>query len=89
MLKFKKTLGQNFLIDKNIINKIVNLEPLLNQAVFEIGPGSGNLTNFINKKEPKSLFLIEKDERFFKVLRKKYNDKKNINCLIPIYLNMI
>ncbi len=81
MLKFKKTLGQNFLIDKNIINKIVNLEPLLNQAVFEIGPGSGNLTNFINKKEPKSLFLIEKDERFFKVLRKKYNDKKKYKLL--------
>ena len=57
MLKLKKSLGQNFLTDNNIINKIVALEPLVNQRIFEIGPGSGNLTNFINNKKPKSIFL--------------------------------
>ena len=47
MLKLKKSLGQNFLKDNNILNKIVTLEPLFDQKIFEIGPGSGNLTNFI------------------------------------------
>ena len=68
MLKLKKSLGQNFLTDNNIIDKIVNLEPLMNEEVFEIGPGSGNLTNSINNKKPKSMFLIEKDKRFYKIL---------------------
>ena len=65
MLKLKKSLGQNFLVDKNVINKIINLVSLKNEAVLEIGPGTGNLTKFISSKEPKSLLLIEKDKRFF------------------------
>ena len=44
MFKLKKSLGQNFLIDKNIINKILSVEKLRNQNVIEIGPGSGNLS---------------------------------------------
>ena len=47
MLKLKKSLGQNFLIDKNIIRKITSLEDLNDQMVVEIGPGSGNLTESI------------------------------------------
>ena len=70
MLKLKKSLGQNLLVDKNVINKIVNLEVLANQKILEIGPGSGNLTDFINIKKPKSLFLIEKDLRFYNILNK-------------------
>ena len=53
MLKLKKSLGQNFLTDKNIIKKIIKLENLKNQTILEIGPGSGNLTEFIVKKNPK------------------------------------
>ena len=60
MLKLKKSLGQNFLFDKNIINKIVSLENLKNQTIIEIGPGSGNLTNSIIKRDPKKIILIEK-----------------------------
>ena len=56
----KKSLGQNFLIDKNIINKIDNLEKIFGRNVVEIGPGKGALTVEILKK-PKSLTLIEKD----------------------------
>tara|TARA_Y100000590_G_scaffold457362_1_gene609835 strand:- start:9646 stop:10443 length:798 start_codon:yes stop_codon:yes gene_type:complete len=81
MLKFKKSLGQNFLTDKNIINKIVNLEHLADKRVFEIGPGSGNLTGVVNNKKPKSVFLIEKDIRFCKILKEKYGSIKNYKIL--------
>ena len=81
MLKLKKSLGQNLLVDKNVINKIVNLEVLANQKILEIGPGSGNLTDFINIKKPKSLFLIEKDFRFYNILNKKYGKLKNCNII--------
>ena len=50
MLRLKKSLGQNFLVDKNIINKIISIENLQNKNVLEIGPGSGNLTDYILKK---------------------------------------
>ena len=44
-MKFaKKSLGQNFLIDKNIIKKIVNLVDIKNKDIIEIGPGKGALT---------------------------------------------
>tara|TARA_B100002051_G_C16679363_1_gene608871 strand:+ start:215 stop:1012 length:798 start_codon:yes stop_codon:yes gene_type:complete len=81
MLKFKKSLGQNFLTDKNIINKIVNLEHLGDKRVFEIGPGSGNLTSVVSNKKPKSVFLIEKDRRFCKILEEKYGSIKNYKIL--------
>ena len=51
----KKSLGQNFLIDNNIIKKIVNLENLKNRNVIEIGPGKGALTDEILKKKTKIL----------------------------------
>ena len=63
-MKFaKKSLGQNFLIDKNIIKKIVNLVDIKNKDIIEIGSGKGALTEEILKKNPKSLSLIEKDNR--------------------------
>ena len=66
MFKLKKSLGQNFLIDKNIINKILSIETLKNQNIIEIGPGSGNLTKLIIQKGIKKFLAIEKDERFVK-----------------------
>ena len=50
MIKAKKSLGQNFLIDKNIIEKIVNTTDIKNKNILEIGPGTGNLTSQIIKK---------------------------------------
>ena len=50
MFKLKKSLGQNFLIDKNIINKILSIENLKNQNIMEIGPGSGNLDEIYSSK---------------------------------------
>ena len=51
----KKSLGQNFLIDKNIINLITNLEEIKNKSILEVGPGTGNLT--INLKKNQKNFL--------------------------------
>ena len=50
MIKAKKSLGQNFLIDENIINKIINLIDISNKNILEVGPGTGNLTNEILKR---------------------------------------
>ena len=57
----KKSLGQNFLIDKNIIKKILNLSKIKNKHVIEIGPGRGALTEEILKNKPKTLIVVEKD----------------------------
>ena len=78
-VKAKKSLGQNFLIDKNIINKIVavaNIQPYDN--ILEIGPGTGNLTEYILNKKPKKIFVIEKDERLVKLLSERFKKKITI-----------
>ena len=75
-IKIKKSLGQNFLIDKNIINKIINVGNVEeSDVVLEIGPGTGNLTEFILKKKPKKFFVIEKDSNLAKILKKKFDNK--------------
>ena len=61
-IKPKKSLGQNFLIDRNVLEQIVNTVEIANKEVLEIGPGSGNLTTFILKKNPKKFYVIEKDD---------------------------
>jgi len=61
MIKAKKSLGQNFLTDKNIIDKIINTVPIANNEILEVGPGTGNLTKQILKSNPKKMFLVEKD----------------------------
>jgi len=61
VIKAKKSLGQNFLIDKNIIDKIINTVPIANNEILEVGPGTGNLTKQILKSDPRKMFLVEKD----------------------------
>ena len=78
MIKPKKSLGQNFLIDKNILEKIVNISNIENKIVFEIGPGTGNLTSCILKKNPKKLIVIEKDDELATKLEKKFNNQITI-----------
>ncbi len=56
MIKAKKSLGQNFLIDQNIINKIVNLINIKGKNILEIGPGTGNLTKKILEKKTRQLY---------------------------------
>ena len=77
MLIFKKSLGQNLLVDKNIIYKILNLAKINNKNVLEIGPGTGNLTKHILEKKPERLILVEKDKRLCEFLRSELNNFKN------------
>ena len=78
MIKAKKSLGQNFLIDKNILEKITNTTKITNKIVLEVGPGTGNLTSFILKKNPKKLFVIEKDNQLAIDLENKFNNQISI-----------
>ena len=77
-IKAKKSLGQNFLIDKNILEKIVNTVEIENKEILEIGPGSGNLTEYILSKKPKNVYVVEKDNNLSILLKKKFNEKINI-----------
>jgi len=71
----KKSLGQNFLIDKNIINKIINVVPIKDKSILEVGPGTGNLTSFILNQNPKKFIVIEKDKNLAMNLEKIFKNK--------------
>ena len=73
-IKHKKSLGQNFLIDRNVLEQIVATVQIINKEVLEIGPGSGNLTTYILKNKPKKMYVIEKDNDLSLLLREKFND---------------
>ena len=77
-IKTKKSLGQNFLIDRDILEKIVNTVDIVNKEILEIGPGSGNLTTYILKKKPKKVYVIEKDNDLSLLLKDKFNDEITI-----------
>ena len=80
--KPKKSLGQNFLIDKNIINKIIKISNNLeNKTVLEIGSGYGNLTKEIASRKPKKILAIEKDKKLSIFLKKNFNNTKNIQII--------
>ena len=78
MIKAKKSLGQNFLNDAKVLSKIVDLVNIQNKPVLEIGPGTGNLTDYILKKKPKKLLVIEKDDVLAHNLQKKFKEQINI-----------
>ena len=61
MIKAKKSLGQNFLIDKNIIDIIINTVSIRENEILEVGPGTGNLTREILRNNPSKMYLVEKD----------------------------
>ena len=77
-IKPKKSLGQNFLIDRNVLEHIVNTVEITNKEVLEIGPGSGNLTSFILKKNPKKFYVIEKDDELALLLQEKFTNEITI-----------
>ena len=78
MIRAKKSLGQNFLIDDKILNKIVNSVKIENKSILEIGPGTGNLTEYILNRNPKQFTVIEKDNNLIDHLKKKFKEKLNI-----------
>ena len=74
----KKSLGQNFLIDKNIIKKIIKSVDIVNKNILEIGPGRGELTTVILENNPKSLILVEKDTQLSEELNIKFGSDKRV-----------
>ena len=86
MIKAKKSLGQNFLKDRNILEKITNITSINNKTIVEIGPGTGNLTSFILKKNPKKFYVIEKDNDL--VINLKDNFKDQITIIHDDILNI-
>jgi 16S rRNA (adenine1518-N6/adenine1519-N6)-dimethyltransferase len=78
VIRAKKSLGQNFLIDKNIIDKITNTVSITGNEVLEVGPGTGNLTKEILKKNPSKLYLVEKDSFLSENLKEIINERVKI-----------
>ena len=84
-MKFKKSLGQNLLIDKNILKKILSLTSFKNKNVIEIGAGTGNLSTEILKSNPNKLICIEKDKIFAKNLKTLFKNKIIYQFLMGIF----
>jgi 16S rRNA (adenine1518-N6/adenine1519-N6)-dimethyltransferase len=78
VIRAKKSLGQNFLIDKNIIDKIINTVPITGNEVLEVGPGTGNLTKEILKNNPSKIYLVEKDTFLAKNLEEIIDERVKI-----------
>ncbi len=87
MRQAKKSLSQNFLTDKNICKKIVNLTNIEKKNILEIGPGYGFLTDELLLNKPKNIFLIEKDANLVNFLKNKYKKNKNIIVIEDDILN--
>ena len=86
----KKSLGQNFLIDNNIINKIIKIGNInRNKIVMEIGAGYGDLTKTIASMGPKKVFAIEKDKKLAFFLKQKFKNFKNIKIINQDILSII
>ena len=82
MIEAKKSLGQNFLIDKNIIKKIIKIANInSNEHLVEIGSGTGSLSKELIKLNPKSLMLVEKDENLHKLLKDELHDNSKISFI--------
>ena len=78
MIKAKKSLGKNFLVDKNIIETITNIIDIENKTVLEVGPGTGNLTSSLLNKNPKKIYVVEKDIDLALMLQQNFGKKLNI-----------
>ena len=86
MIRAKKSLGQNFLIDDKVLKQIVNCVAIENKTILEIGPGTGNLTKYILNKKPKHFTVIEKDNDLANKLKERF--KENLNIINNDILNV-
>ena len=91
MIKAKKSLGQNFLTDNSVIDIITNTINIENKTILEVGPGTGNLTSALLKKNPKKIYVIEKDDDLVLLLKKKFNNKITIinNDILGVDENLL
>lgn len=84
----KKSLGQCFLHDRNILAIEAELADPEGKVVLEIGPGDGRLTEFLLRKDPKKLMAIEKDTRFAELLREKFSGRKDVEIIEGDFLEV-
>ena len=86
----KKSLGQNFLIDQNIVKKIIKIENIYNNSIIlEIGAGYGSLTKKIEESKPKKIFAIEKDSNLAQSLENDLKNFKNTKVINDDIFNII
>ena len=78
-MKIKKSLGQNFLNNNDILNRIVECGDIQEKdIIIEIGPGTGNLTQKLLDKKPRKLIVVEKDTELSNFLKSKFNKKLEV-----------
>jgi len=86
----KKSLGQNFLIDNNIINKIIKIGNIdKNTNVMEIGSGYGNLTKAIIYNNPKKILAVEKDKKLAFLLNERFKHCSSLKVINRDILDII
>lgn len=78
--KFSKSLGQNFLIDKNFVDKIIDLSEVSNENILEIGPGIGTISQEM-AKTCKKLVLIEIDKSLIPILEDNLKEFSNVDII--------
>ena len=89
-MNLKKSLGQNFLIDQNIIDKIVKIGKIeKNKTILEIGSGNGSLTKKITNMNPKKIIAVEKDNKLASLLKNNFNNFKNVKIINDDIFNVI
>ncbi|MAH53531.1 MAG: ribosomal RNA small subunit methyltransferase A [Candidatus Pelagibacter sp.] len=89
-MNFKKSLGQNFLIDQNIIEKIIKIGKIeKNKTILEIGSGNGSLTRKITSTNAKKIIAVEKDNKLASLLKNNFNNFKNVKIINDDIFNVI
>ena len=90
-IKSKKSLGQNFLIDRAVLDIIVSACDVTNKEILEVGPGTGNLTNYILKKKPNKIYVVEKDDELALLLKDKFGNEIEVinNDILNVEENKI
>jgi 16S rRNA (adenine1518-N6/adenine1519-N6)-dimethyltransferase len=78
LIKAKKSLGQNFLTDRKILEQITSIIPIEGKTILEVGPGTGNLTSFILKNNPKKVIVVEKDINLSENLRNTFQNQISV-----------
>jgi 16S rRNA (adenine1518-N6/adenine1519-N6)-dimethyltransferase len=81
-IRANKSLGQNFLVDENVVEKIVEGADINKEdLIIEIGPGLGTLTKYLLEKAGK-VICIELDKKMIKILNDRFYINNNFELII-------